>query len=148
MINNIRLVFMEIVNQSSWMDEQSKIKAIEKVSSLFTAIVRESFALIEQARAIRQKVGYPAYLDDSKSTQLQDDYALVSSNRDLQSCGCFCGIPVRVQYLVLEQHVAGAAIESDRESEEASPTHRSELMDGSGTDSGQCFLSRLVERYL
>lgn len=34
---------------------------------------------IQQARVIRQKVGYPEYLDDAKSTQLQDNYGQVSS---------------------------------------------------------------------
>ena len=32
MIGNIQAAFINMINQSTWMDSQSKIKAVEKVS--------------------------------------------------------------------------------------------------------------------
>lgn len=32
MIGNIRNTFIKMINQSTWMDAQSKVKAIEKVN--------------------------------------------------------------------------------------------------------------------
>ncbi|CAF4417203.1 unnamed protein product, partial [Adineta steineri] len=45
MINNIRNIFITMVNQSTWMDSTSKIIAIKK------------------AQAITAKLGYPDYLE-------------------------------------------------------------------------------------
>ncbi|CAF4768743.1 unnamed protein product [Rotaria sp. Silwood1] len=57
LIDNIRNVFIDMVNQSTWMDSVSKSKAIEK------------------ARAIREKIAYPDYLNDDNITKLEEIYA-------------------------------------------------------------------------
>lgn len=57
MITNIRNSFISMVNESTWMDEVSKAKAIEK------------------ALAIDQKIGYPDYLASDNNTKLEADYA-------------------------------------------------------------------------
>ncbi|CAF3611902.1 unnamed protein product [Rotaria sp. Silwood1] len=56
-IENIRNSFIDIINQSSWMDDISKIKAIEK------------------AKAIDKQIGYPDYLASNNNTKLENDYA-------------------------------------------------------------------------
>ncbi|CAF3791141.1 unnamed protein product [Adineta steineri] len=56
MINNIRDAFIEMVKDSTWMDETSKGRAIEK------------------ALAIDEKIGYPDYLSSNNITELQKMY--------------------------------------------------------------------------
>ncbi|CAF3834479.1 unnamed protein product [Rotaria magnacalcarata] len=62
MIDNIRNQFIDIINQSTWMDSISKSRAVNK------------------ARAINAKVGYPDYLDDNNNTKLEKDYAEYNFN--------------------------------------------------------------------
>ncbi|CAF4169227.1 unnamed protein product [Rotaria sp. Silwood2] len=57
MISNIRKAFIDMLEQSQWMDETSKNKAIEK------------------AQAIDEKIGYPDYLASDNVTQLETEYA-------------------------------------------------------------------------
>ncbi|CAF2049942.1 unnamed protein product [Rotaria magnacalcarata] len=57
MIGNIRKSFIDMVEKSSWMDETSRKKAIEK------------------AEAIDEKIGYPDYLASDNMTQLETQYA-------------------------------------------------------------------------
>ncbi|CAF2564816.1 unnamed protein product [Rotaria sp. Silwood2] len=57
MIEHIRNSFINIVDQSSWMDNTSKIKAIYK------------------AKAIDKQIGYPDYLANGNDTKLENDYA-------------------------------------------------------------------------
>ena len=63
MINNIRDTFIEMIKTSTWMDETSKTRAIEK------------------ALAIDEKIGYPEYLNSDNITELEQDYAEVKENK-------------------------------------------------------------------
>ncbi|CAF1353005.1 unnamed protein product [Adineta steineri] len=62
MVNNIRNIFITMVNQSTWMDSKSKIIAIKK------------------ARAMKAKLGYPDYLESDNMTKLDKDYAEYNFN--------------------------------------------------------------------
>ncbi|CAF1439142.1 unnamed protein product [Adineta steineri] len=62
MINNIRNIFITMINQSTWMDSTSKIIAIKK------------------AQAITAKLGYPDYLEGDDMTKLDKDYAEYNFN--------------------------------------------------------------------
>jgi hypothetical protein len=79
MINNIRSAFIEMLNSSTWMDEQSKIKAIEKVIRFEYDVMHHITILINilQAQSIDQKIGYPDYLGSNNDTKLEADYAAV-----------------------------------------------------------------------
>ncbi|CAF5084783.1 unnamed protein product [Rotaria magnacalcarata] len=57
MIENIRNSFINILDKSTWMDNTSKVKAIEKV------------------KEIEQHIGYPDYLGSENNTKLENDYA-------------------------------------------------------------------------
>ncbi|CAF3334120.1 unnamed protein product [Rotaria socialis] len=57
MIENIRNSFIDILDKSTWMDNTSKVKAIEKV------------------KGIEQHIGYPDYLGSENNTKLENDYA-------------------------------------------------------------------------
>ncbi|CAF3726969.1 unnamed protein product [Rotaria sp. Silwood1] len=56
MINNIRTAFLDMLKTSSWMDEASKNKSIEK------------------ALVIDEKIGYPDFLGSSNTTELEKMY--------------------------------------------------------------------------
>ncbi|CAF4100223.1 unnamed protein product, partial [Adineta steineri] len=62
MINNIRNIFITMVNRSTWMDSKSKIIAIKK------------------ARAIKAKLAYPDYLERDDTTKLEKGYAEYNFN--------------------------------------------------------------------
>ncbi|CAF3718927.1 unnamed protein product [Rotaria sordida] len=62
MINNIRDAFIEMLQGSTWMDVESKTKAIEK------------------AKSIDQHIGYPDYLASDNNTKLDKDYAEADGN--------------------------------------------------------------------
>ncbi|CAF0761494.1 unnamed protein product [Rotaria sordida] len=62
MINNIRDAFIEMLQGSTWMDVESKTKAIEK------------------AKSIDQHIGYPDYLASDNNTKLDKDYAEYTFN--------------------------------------------------------------------
>ncbi|CAF1159641.1 unnamed protein product, partial [Rotaria sordida] len=62
MINNIRNIFINMINQSMWMDLKSKI------------------AMINKARAINEKIGYPDYLKNDNVMKLEKDYAEFNFN--------------------------------------------------------------------
>ncbi|CAF0840982.1 unnamed protein product [Rotaria sordida] len=62
MINNIRDAFIEMLQGSTWMDVESKTKAIEK------------------AKSIDQHIGYPDYLASDNNTKLDEDYAEYTFN--------------------------------------------------------------------
>ncbi|CAF3073352.1 unnamed protein product [Rotaria sp. Silwood2] len=57
MIHNIQSAFIELLEESTWMDDVSKSKAKEK------------------ALAIDEKIGYPEYLNSDNITELEEDYA-------------------------------------------------------------------------
>jgi len=80
MIENIRNQFIDIINQSTWMDSVSKRKAIEKVSEIYIDLNLGKTNIIVQARAMNSKVGYPEYLDDNHTTKLEKHYAEVENN--------------------------------------------------------------------
>ncbi|CAF1105914.1 unnamed protein product, partial [Rotaria sordida] len=69
MIENIRNTFIDMIQQSSWMDSISKSKAIEK------------------ARNIIEEIGYPDYLGNENLTKLEIDYAEYNLNSSLMSNG-------------------------------------------------------------
>ncbi|CAF1355212.1 unnamed protein product [Rotaria sp. Silwood1] len=69
MIENIRNTFIDMLQQSSWMDPMSKSKAIEK------------------ARAINEAIGYPDYLGNENLTKLETDYAEYNFNSSLMNNG-------------------------------------------------------------
>ncbi|CAF3952981.1 unnamed protein product, partial [Rotaria sp. Silwood1] len=60
MIENIRNSFMSLINQSYWMDDTSKMKAIEKPWI--------------------KKIAYPDYLASDNNTKLENDYSLYVFN--------------------------------------------------------------------
>ncbi|CAF1088486.1 unnamed protein product [Rotaria sordida] len=62
MIHNIRSAFIEMLEESTWMDDVSKSKAKEK------------------ALAIDEKIGYPEYLSSDNITELEQDYAEYNFN--------------------------------------------------------------------
>ncbi|CAF2523535.1 unnamed protein product [Rotaria sp. Silwood2] len=62
MINNIRDVFIEMLDKSTWMDAESKEKAIEK------------------AKVMDPHIGYPEYLGSDNNTKLEEDYAEADGN--------------------------------------------------------------------
>jgi predicted metalloendopeptidase len=76
MISNIRNAFMTMMQQASWMDDESKKKAINK------------------AKAIFENIGYPDYLASDNTTQLEKMYAevrisFVEENECLWYSYCF-----------------------------------------------------------
>ncbi|CAF0915040.1 unnamed protein product [Rotaria sp. Silwood1] len=62
MINNIRNTFIEMLDESTWMDAESKVKAIEK------------------AKSMDPHIGYPEYLGSDNNTKLEEDYAEADGN--------------------------------------------------------------------
>ncbi|CAF1200289.1 unnamed protein product [Rotaria sordida] len=56
-LENIQNTFMDLINQSYWMDDKSKMKAIEK------------------AKTIDKKIAYPDYLVSDNNTKLENDYS-------------------------------------------------------------------------
>ncbi|CAF4151500.1 unnamed protein product, partial [Rotaria sordida] len=56
-LENIQNSFMDLINQSYWMDDKSKMKAIEK------------------AKTIDKKIAYPDYLVSDNNTKLENDYS-------------------------------------------------------------------------
>ncbi|CAF0965181.1 unnamed protein product [Adineta ricciae] len=62
MISNIRNAFIDMVQSSTWMDVDSKKKAIEK------------------AKAIDEQIGYPKYVGDSNTTELERMYSTYTFN--------------------------------------------------------------------
>ncbi|CAF4276619.1 unnamed protein product, partial [Adineta steineri] len=57
MSDNIRNVFIKMINQTVWMDSKSKSATIEKV------------------RVMKEKIGYPDYLENDDVMKLEKDYA-------------------------------------------------------------------------
>lgn len=62
MINRIRSEFIQIIRTSTWMDDVSKDRAIEK------------------AMAIDEKIGYPEYVASSNTSELERMYREVSGD--------------------------------------------------------------------
>lgn len=81
MIGNIRTAFIDILEKSTWMDEVSKRKAIEKVKERIDEENNERksifFSFSFQALSIDEKIGYPDYLGSDNTTELENDYAEV-----------------------------------------------------------------------
>ncbi|CAM4816416.1 unnamed protein product [Rotaria magnacalcarata] len=67
MVNNIRNVFINMVNQSTWMDLKSKITTIKKI------------------RAIKEKIGYPVYLENDDMVKLEKEYEEYKFNSSFMS---------------------------------------------------------------
>ncbi|CAF0980947.1 unnamed protein product [Rotaria sordida] len=65
MVSNIRDVFINMVNKSTWMDSKSKIETIKKV------------------RGIKAKVGYPDYFKNDYMMKLEKEYAEYNFNSSL-----------------------------------------------------------------
>ncbi len=77
MVDNIRNAFIDMVNQSMWMDTVSKKNTIEKVSDRIIIFALRKKCTFIQAQAILAKVGYPEYLDNKYLTKLESIYAKV-----------------------------------------------------------------------
>ncbi len=78
MIGNIRSAFIDLLEESTWMDKVSKRRAINKVGSIEEKKLMIEFQLISiQASAIDEKIGYPGYLGSDNVTELEKDYAEV-----------------------------------------------------------------------
>ncbi|XP_075394210.1 membrane metallo-endopeptidase-like 1 [Tenrec ecaudatus] len=65
LINKVRAVFVETLDELSWMDEGSKRKAQEK------------------AMSIREQIGYPDYILEEKDQQLDQEYSHLNFSEDL-----------------------------------------------------------------
>lgn len=76
---HIRDAFIGMIEDATWMDVDSRSKAVKKVSSVFWEAPRErdEFLTVE-ALAIAETIGYPQYVRDSNATQLEEQYARVS----------------------------------------------------------------------
>ncbi|CAF1317966.1 unnamed protein product [Rotaria sordida] len=62
MLENIQNSFIDLINQSYWMDDKSKMKTIEK------------------AKTIDKKIAYPDYLVSDNNTKLENDYSAYDFN--------------------------------------------------------------------
>ena len=78
MIENIRNSFINRLNQATWMDKDSKEKAVDKVQKSISEINIKEFLF--QANAIDKQIGYPDYLGSDNNTKLENDYAEVRSS--------------------------------------------------------------------
>jgi hypothetical protein len=76
MMTNIRNTFINMLDQSTWMDAISKSRTIEKVNlkSFSNSTIIDC---IIQVHAIDEKIGYADYLDSDNVTKLEKDYAEV-----------------------------------------------------------------------
>ncbi|XP_031319722.2 membrane metallo-endopeptidase-like 1 [Camelus dromedarius] len=65
LISKMRAVFLETLDELSWMDESSKKKAKEK------------------AMSIREQIGYPDYILEEKNRHLDEEYSKLNFSEDL-----------------------------------------------------------------
>ncbi|XP_006196655.2 membrane metallo-endopeptidase-like 1 isoform X2 [Vicugna pacos] len=65
LVNKMRAVFLETLDELSWMDESSKKKAKEK------------------AMSIREQIGYPDYILEEKNKHLDEEYSKLNFSEDL-----------------------------------------------------------------
>ncbi|XP_027621231.1 membrane metallo-endopeptidase-like 1 isoform X4 [Tupaia chinensis] len=65
LINKVRAVFVETLDELGWMDEESKKKAQEK------------------AMSIREQIGYPDYILEEKNKHLDEEYSNLNFSEDL-----------------------------------------------------------------
>ncbi|XP_006871796.1 PREDICTED: membrane metallo-endopeptidase-like 1 [Chrysochloris asiatica] len=65
LIDKVRAVFVETLDELGWMDEESKHKAQEK------------------AMNIREQIGYPEYILDERNQQLDEEYSNLNFSEDL-----------------------------------------------------------------
>ncbi|CAF3932616.1 unnamed protein product [Rotaria sordida] len=63
MLENIQNSFIDLINQSYWMDDKSKMKTIEKVN------------IISLQKLSIKKIAYPDYLVSDNNTKLENDYS-------------------------------------------------------------------------
>ncbi|CAF0915198.1 unnamed protein product [Adineta ricciae] len=88
MISNIRKAFVEMLEESTWMDDVSKSRAIEK------------------ALAIDEKIGYPDYLGSDNTTQLETQYAeYIFGSSFLNNVLKMLQIKAREEFQILRKHV-------------------------------------------
>ncbi|CAF0827881.1 unnamed protein product [Adineta steineri] len=88
MIANIRKAFIDMLDDSTWMDSMSKTKAIEK------------------AFAINAKIGYPDYLASDNVTQLEIQYAdYVFDSSFINNILKLLQIKAKKEFQVLRKHV-------------------------------------------
>ncbi|CAF0727802.1 unnamed protein product [Adineta steineri] len=88
MIGNIRKAFIDMLDDSTWMDSMSKTKAIEK------------------ALAIDEKIGYPDYLASDNVTQLEIQYAdYVFDSSFINNILKLLQIKAKEEFQVLRKHV-------------------------------------------
>ncbi|CAF0728323.1 unnamed protein product [Adineta steineri] len=88
MIANIRKAFIDMLEDSTWMDSMSKTKAIEK------------------ALAIDEKIGYPDYLASDNVTQLEIQYAdYVFDSSFINNILKLLQIKAKEEFQVLRKHV-------------------------------------------
>ncbi len=86
MIDNIRNTFIEMLERSTWMDKDSKMKAIEKVNETQKVRILENIsANFFKARVIDEKIGYPEYLSNSNTSELENMYREVREILSLYS---------------------------------------------------------------
>lgn len=105
MIENIRDEFIDLVEQSTWMDEVSKEKAIEKVNE--HEIIMKYFYKL-QAHAINEKIGYPDFLDGDNMTQLENEYTEVFPNNE-GLLDLFFSLLEYLRYIVYAKSIAHAS---------------------------------------
>ncbi|UJR32874.1 hypothetical protein I4U23_020335 [Adineta vaga] len=88
MISNIRKSFIDMLEESTWMDDVSKGRAKEK------------------ALAIDEKIGYPDYLASDNVTQLETQYAeYVFGSSYLNNVLKLLQIKTREEFQILRKHV-------------------------------------------
>jgi hypothetical protein len=76
MFNNVQNIFINRVNQSTWMDAQSRRTTIGKVELLISRI-RNNYNFI-QVRAMKAKIGHPDYLKNDDMIELEKEYEEVT----------------------------------------------------------------------
>ncbi|KAB1268553.1 Membrane metallo-endopeptidase-like 1 [Camelus dromedarius] len=75
LISKMRAVFLETLDELSWMDESSKKKAKEKA--------RTGPPPPPQAMSIREQIGYPDYILEEKNRHLDEEYSKLNFSEDL-----------------------------------------------------------------
>lgn len=70
--------FIEMINQSTWMDESSRKIAIEKVTRIYSKNkIKSSFI---QTQAMVNHVGYPEQIFNDDAAELENMYSEVNKD--------------------------------------------------------------------
>ncbi len=76
-VDDIRNTFIDMINQSVWMDPISKNRTMEKVNYRIISFTIAKIYILLQAQDIIGNVGYPDYLDGDNMTELDGIYTEV-----------------------------------------------------------------------